>query len=699
MAAALSATAAAPAPLSAPAHRGELYLAVGVVGILMVMTVPLPAPVMDLLLAISVTSAVLILFVATSTTSPLDFSVFPPLLLVTTLLRLSLNVASTRLILSHGNEGPSAAGHVIQAFGQFVVGGNYVIGIIVFLILVLINFIVITKGAGRVAEVSARFTLDAMPGKQMSIDADLNAGLMDENQARARRAEIEQEADFFGAMDGASKFVRGDAIAGIIITSINIVGGLIIGTLQQGMTLSAAAHNYTILTVGDGLVSQIPALIISTAAGIVVTNSATSENLGNTLAKELSAYPRAMYLAASVLALLALVPGLPTLPFLALAGLTAFVAHRSAVAEPPAPVDDEVEAIEPEASPDTSPEAMAELLDLDVLELEVGFGLISLVDAGKSGDLLSRIKSIRRQAATDLGIIVPPIHIRDNLQLKQGAYRIFIRGVAVAEGEAMLHHLLAMDPGTVEQPMEGVATTEPAFGLPALWISERDREKAQFAGYTVVDLPTVLATHLTEVVRSHAHELVGRQEVQELLDHLAKRRPKVVEELVPGLLTLGQVQKVLQNLLAEDISVRNLQTILEVLADHAPLTTDPELLNEHVRAALSRTITNKYLGDGGELQVFTLGGAIEEELARAIAEGERGQQLSMEPARAQQIIDKLADTTRDLQAASITPVLLVQPALRRHLRRLTDRFIKGLAVLSFNEIEPDVRVQSVATVE
>jgi len=696
MAAVLSAT--VPAPLSATSHRGEIYLAAGVVGILMVMTVPLPAPLMDLLLAVSVTSAVLILLVATSTTSPLEFSVFPSLLLITTLLRLSLNVASTRLILSHGNEGPSAAGHVIQAFGQFVVGGNYVIGIIVFLILVLINFIVITKGAGRVAEVSARFTLDAMPGKQMSIDADLNAGLIDEKQARARRQEIEQEADFFGAMDGASKFVRGDAIAGIVITFINIIGGLIIGTLQQGLTLTAAAHNYTILTVGDGLVSQIPALVISTAAGIVVTNSASSENLGTALVKELSAYPRAMYMAAAVLALVGLVPGLPAIPFIAVAGVVALIARRSAVAEEPA-VAVGVETTETESSPDTSPEAMAELLDLDVLELEVGFGLISLVDAGKSGDLLSRIKAIRRQAATDLGIIVPPIHIRDNLQLKQGAYRIFIRGVAVAEGEVLLHHLLAMDPGTVERPVEGVATTEPAFGLPALWISDRDREKAQFAGYTVVDLPTVLATHITEVVRSHAHELVGRQEVQELLDHLGKRRPKVVEELVPSLLSLGAVQKVLQNLLAEDISVRNLQTILEVLADHAVATHDPDLLTEHVRTALSRTITNKVLGDGGELAVFTLGPAIEEELARAIAEGERGQQLSMEPARAQQIIDKLAAATRDLQAASITPVLLVQPGLRRHLHRLTDRFIKGLAVLSFNEIEPDVRVRSVATVE
>ncbi|HBB41800.1 MAG TPA: EscV/YscV/HrcV family type III secretion system export apparatus protein, partial [Proteobacteria bacterium] len=546
MAAVLSAT--VPAPLSATSHRGEIYLAAGVVGILMVMTVPLPAPLMDLLLAVSVTSAVLILLVATSTTSPLEFSVFPSLLLITTLLRLSLNVASTRLILSHGNEGPSAAGHVIQAFGQFVVGGNYVIGIIVFLILVLINFIVITKGAGRVAEVSARFTLDAMPGKQMSIDADLNAGLIDEKQARARRQEIEQEADFFGAMDGASKFVRGDAIAGIVITFINIIGGLIIGTLQQGLTLTAAAHNYTILTVGDGLVSQIPALVISTAAGIVVTNSASSENLGTALAKELSAYPRAMYMAAAVLALVGLVPGLPAIPFIAVAGVVALIARRSAVAEEPA-VAVGVETTETESSPDTSPEAMAELLDLDVLELEVGFGLISLVDAGKSGDLLSRIKAIRRQAATDLGIIVPPIHIRDNLQLKQGAYRIFIRGVAVAEGEVLLHHLLAMDPGTVERPVEGVATTEPAFGLPALWISDRDREKAQFAGYTVVDLPTVLATHITEVVRSHAHELVGRQEVQELLDHLGKRRPKVVEELVPSLLSLGAVQKVLQNLL------------------------------------------------------------------------------------------------------------------------------------------------------
>ncbi|RMF77319.1 MAG: flagellar biosynthesis protein FlhA [Nitrospirae bacterium] len=694
----MAATLTATAPTPATGRRSELYLAAGVVAVLLVMTVAMPAPLMDLLLAVSITAAVLVLLVAVSTTSPLDFSVFPSLLLVTTLLRLSLNVASTRLILSRGHEGPGAAGEVIRAFGQFVVGGNYVIGIIVFLILVLINFIVITKGAGRVAEVSARFTLDAMPGKQMSIDADLNAGLIDEREARARRARIEQEADFFGAMDGASKFVRGDAIAGIVITAINIVGGLVVGTLQQGLSLSEAAHTYTILTVGDGLVSQIPALIISTAAGIVVTNSATSENLAATLSKELTAYPRALYMASGVLALLGLVPGLPTLPFLCLAGLTAFVARRVAVVEPeqeaePAPVEE----AEPEL--DTSPEAMAELLDLDVLELEVGFGLISLVDAGKSGDLLSRVKQIRRQAATDLGIIVPPIHIRDNLQLRQGAYRILIRGVVVAEGELMLHHLLAMDPGTVERPVEGVPTTEPAFGLPALWISERDRDKAQFAGYTVVDLPTVLATHLTEVVRSHAHELLGRQEVQDLLDHLAKRRPKVVEELVPNLLTLGQVQRVLQNLLAEDISIRDLQTILEVLADHAPHTTDPDLLTEHVRAALSRTITNKYLGEGGELQVFTLGPGLEEELARAIAEGERGQQLSMEPARAQQIIDRLAATTRDLQAASITPILLVQPGLRRHLRRLTERFIKGLVVLSFNEIEPDVRVQSVATVE
>ncbi len=694
----MAATLTATAPTPATGRRSELYLAGGVVAVLLVMTVPMPAPLMDLLLAVSITAAVLVLLVAVSTTSPLDFSVFPSLLLVTTLLRLSLNVASTRLILSRGHEGPGAAGEVIRAFGQFVVGGNYVIGIIVFLILVLINFIVITKGAGRVAEVSARFTLDAMPGKQMAIDADLNAGLIDEREARARRARIEQEADFFGAMDGASKFVRGDAIAGIVITAINIVGGLVVGTLQQGLSLSEAAHTYTILTVGDGLVSQIPALIISTAAGIVVTNSATSENLAATLSKELTAYPRALYMASGVLALLGLVPGLPTLPFLCLAGLTAFVARRVAVVEPeqeaePAPVEE----AEPEL--DTSPEAMAELLDLDVLELEVGFGLISLVDAGKSGDLLSRVKQIRRQAATDLGIIVPPIHIRDNLQLRQGAYRILIRGVVVAEGELMLHHLLAMDPGTVERPVEGVPTTEPAFGLPALWISERDRDKAQFAGYTVVDLPTVLATHLTEVVRSHAHELLGRQEVQDLLDHLAKRRPKVVEELVPNLLTLGQVQRVLQNLLAEDISIRDLQTILEVLADHAPHTTDPDLLTEHVRAALSRTITNKYLGEGGELQVFTLGPGLEEELARAIAEGERGQQLSMEPARAQQIIDRLAATTRDLQAASITPILLVQPGLRRHLRRLTERFIKGLVVLSFNEIEPDVRVQSVATVE
>ena len=482
---------------------------------------------------------------------------------------------------------------------------------------------------------------------------------------------------------------------------MNIIGGLIIGTVQQGLSISQAAQNYTILTVGDGLVSQIPALIISTAAGLVVTNSATSESLGNTLAGELGSHPNAMYLAAGFLGLMALVPGLPFVPFVLLAGGTALLGRNAAVRAATPPVDEAVHEAAPEVDvgPDTSPDAMAGLLDLDALELEVGFGLISMVDSGGSGDLLSRIKSIRRQAAVDMGIVVPPIHIRDNLQLKQSAYRILIRGVPIAEGELMLHHLLAMDPGTVSKPVEGIATTEPAFGLPALWIAERDRERAQFAGYTVVDLPTALATHLTEVLRSHARELLGRQEVQGLLDNLAKRHPKVVEELVPSLLSLGKVQKVLQNLLDEDISIRDLQTVLEVLADWAPATSDTELLTEHVRTALSRTITQKYLNDGGELNVVTLAPALEEELGRAIAEGERGRQLSMEPARAQQIIDTLSKTTRGLQTANITPVLLVHPQLRRHVRRLTERFIKGLAVLSFNEIEASVRIQSVAVVE
>ena len=693
---------AIPVPMTAAsiARRGDLLLAVGVLGILAVMTIPLAAPVMDVLLALSITSAVLILLVSMSTASPLDFSAFPPLLLVVTLLRLSLNVASTRLILSHGHEGPAAAGQVIRAFGHFVVGGNYVIGITVFLILVLINFIVITKGAGRVAEVSARFTLDAMPGKQMSIDADLNAGTIDEQEARARRRRIEREADFYGAMDGASKFVRGDAIAGIVITAVNIVGGLIIGTAQQGLTLSQAVENYTILTVGDGLVSQIPALIISTAAGIVVTNSATSQSLGATVLGEFGAYPRAISMAAGVLGLMAIVPGLPFLPFAILATVTGLAAWRVSTSSKAAVVAKEQEVTpQAEVGPDTSPEAMASLLELDVLELEVGFGLISLVDSGESRDLLTRIKSIRRQAAIDLGIVVPPIHIRDNLQLKQAQYRILIRGVSVSEGEVMLHHLLAMDPGTVTKPVEGVATTEPAFGLPALWIPERERERAQFAGYTVVDLPTALATHLTEVIRSHASELLGRQEVQNLLDNVAKRQPKVVEELVPALLTLGQVQKVLQNLIDEEISIRDLQTILEALADWAPVSTDTDLLTEYVRTALSRTITHRYVTDTGELQVVTLSPALEEELGRAIAEGERGQQLSMEPKRAQQIIDTLAKTTRDLQAANVTPLLLVRPQLRRHVRRLTERFIKGLAVVSFNEIEPTVRIRSMAVVE
>ena len=670
----------------------EVILGATVVAILMVMILPLPTPLLDLLLTFNVTFGIIVLLTSVYTLKPLDFSIFPSLLLLLTLFRLSLNVASTRLILLHGSEGETAAGQVIRAFGSFVVGGNYVVGLIVFVILVVINFLVITKGSGRIAEVAARFTLDAMPGKQMAIDADLNAGLIDETQARSRRATIAREADFYGAMDGASKFVRGDAIAGIIITVINIVGGLIIGVVQQGMPVIGAAQRYTILTVGDGLVSQIPALIISTAAGVIVSRAGSEMTMGKELTRQFTLQPRALLLAGAIAIVFGLLPGLPAAPFIILGGVVIFMGYM-ANKQVTQKAQVEMEEAQKEAAAPKPPERVEALLPLDVLELEVGYGLIPLVDEEQDGDLLERIRSIRRQFALEMGFIVPPMHVRDNLQLKPGEYSVLIKGIEVARSDLMLGHLLAMDPGDTKKRIEGIKTKEPAFNLPALWIPEKKKEEAQNAGWTVVDLSTVIATHITEVIRNHADELLSRQDVQKLVDTVSQTNAKVVEELVPSLLNVGQVQKVLQNLLKERVTIRDLTTIMETLADHANLTKDPDLLTEFVRQKLARSIVRQYETMDGELPLMTLGADIEDLMSKSITETERGAYLHIDPDLGQSILNALNNALDTFTHMNFQPIVLCSPMVRRHLRKLTERFIPNLVILSHNELTPTVRLK------
>lgn len=671
----------------------DLLVAAGLLVIMTVMMIPLPAFVLDLALSLSLASSILILLVSLYVKKPLEFSVFPSLLLITTLFRLSLNVATTRIILSRGHEGPSAAGEVIQAFGNFVVGNNYVIGFIVFSILVVINFVVITKGAGRVAEVAARFTLDAMPGKQMSIDADLNAGIINEEEAKRRRKEIEREADFYGAMDGASKFTRGDAVAGIIITLINILGGLLVGVLQKNLGFGQAAKIYTMLTIGDGLLAQIPALIISTAAGIVVTRSTKAEeHMGEQMTGQLFSNYRAVMIAAAVVALLALVPGLPTIPFLligAILGLISFYISKSQEL-----LEKEKAELAKKEAEKPAPESMDTLLPLDLIELEVGYALIPIVEKNGPSDLLERIRSIRKQFALDYGIVVPSVHIRDNLQLGPNEYRIMLKGNKVAGGELRPDHYLAMDPGDTAEKIDGIPTKEPAFGLDALWITAKQKETAELLGYTVVDLATVIATHLTEVLRKHAHELLGRQEVIQLLDNLKKTYPKVVEDLIPDILPLGTVVKVLQNLLREQVSVRDLRTILETLADEGMKQKDAEMLTEAVRRALSRTITHR-LSQDGRIFVITLSPELEEFVTNSLLQTEAGPQLVMDPSTAQRIINEVANKIHAHPEIASQPVLLTLPSLRRHLAKILGRFIPGIIVLSHAEVSSDTEIQAV----
>ena len=679
------------------AKNGDILMGLGVVSIIIFMIIPMPSFLLDILLSFNITFALIIVLVAIYILRPLELSSFPSIILLATLFRLSLNVASTRIILLHGNEGTMAAGKVIMAFGNFVVGGNYVVGAIVFIILVIINFVVITKGAGRIAEVAARFTLDAMPGKQMSIDADLNTGLISEEEAKERRLVISQEADFYGAMDGASKFVRGDAIAGIIITLVNILGGLAIGVLQNGMTFSSAAENYTLMTVGDGLVTQIPALVLSTAAGIVVTRAGSENNMGKEVFSQLLMQPRAIAIAAGVLFGFALIPGLPTLPFIILAIMAATLAYVATQTKKAAFDEEKGKEIhEAKAEPT---ERIETLSPVDILSLEVGYGLIPLVDADQDGQFLDRIKSLRRQIALETGVILPPVHIQDNMQLKPGEYSVLLKGNEVARGELMLNHHLAINPGMVGEDIDGIPTKEPTYGLPAYWIKEEEKEGAIAKGYTVVDLPTVLTTHLTDVIKRHGHELLGRQEVQKLLDDLKESHPKVVEELVPNLLPLGAVVKVLQNLLKEQVPIRDLLTILETLADWASATKDIDMLTEYVRQSMARTISKQYQTAEGEIPLITLDQSVENIIAGAIQQTEQGGFLTMEPNVAQGIINGLARQLEQFSPLNIQPVVLCSAQIRSHFKKLIDRFIPDLVVLSYNEILNNIKIQSLGTVE
>lgn len=661
--------------------------------ILGMMVLPLPAFMLDILFTFNIAVSIMVLLVGVNSLKPLDFASFPTVLLLTTLLRLSLNVASARVVLLEGHTGPDAAGKVIEAFGHFLVGGNYAVGIVVFVILVVINFVVITKGAGRIAEVSARFTLDAMPGKQMAIDADLNAGLIGEDEARKRRAAVSQEADFFGSMDGASKFVRGDAVAGIVILVINIVGGLVVGMVQHDLDFATAARNYTLLTIGDGLVAQVPSLIISTAAGVIVSRVSTEQSIGQQLAAEVLSNPDVLALTALIIGLMGIVPGMPHVPFLFLAGLLGAVtwrmvkARQTVVEEAPAPALP--------ANPEGAEASWDDVMPVDTLGLEVGYRLIPLVDRNQDGELLRRIKGIRKKFAQDIGFLAPPIHIRDNLELRPSAYRIVLKGVEVGRGESFPGQFLAIDPGRVSGTLPGPQTRDPAFGLPAVWIESGLRDRALSLGYTVVDAGTVVATHLNHIITQHAAELLGRQEVQQLLDHLGKTAPKLVEDLVPKLLTLSTLQKVLQNLLTEGVHIRDMRSILETLTEHAARVQAANDLTEAVRGALGRAIVQQIFPGSADVQVIALDGQLEGILSQAVSTS--GEGASLEPGLADTLLRETAAAAARQEAQGVTPVLLVPGPLRALLARFLRRTIPALSVLAHAEI-PDHRTLKVTAI-
>jgi len=677
------------------AKSSSAMIAMGVIAILMVMIIPIPSFLLDVLLSFSLAISIIILLMSMYVLKPLQFSVFPSILLMVTLLRLSLNVASTRLILLHGSEGTLAAGHVIQAFGTFVVGGNYVVGLVVFMVLVLINFVVITKGATRVAEVSARFTLDAMPGKQMSIDADLNAGLISDTDARRRRAEIEQESNFYGAMDGASKFVRGDAVAGILIVLINIIGGLIIGVLQMGMPVVQAAQNYTLLTVGDGLVTQVPALIVSTAAGLLVTRTAASTELGDEVKSQVFTQPRAIATAAILLFAFALIPGMPKISFLLVSAIIGFAAWR--VVKSIARQKVEEETLEKEAP--AAAETVDVIAPLDAMGLEVGYALIPMVDAAQSGELLQRIKTLRRQLATEMGFIMPAIHIRDNLKLKPDEYNVLLKGVEVAHGSVMMGHHLVISADDRDLRIKGIPTKEPAFGLPAVWVTDRDKDAMMAKGHVVVDPATVITTHLTELTKTYADELMGRQEVQSLVDNLEQLYPRVIKELVPKIVPINLLHRVLQRLLRERISIRDLLTIIETMGEYVAMTKNADILTGYVRQALGRAITKQYQDRDGNITVMIMSPDIEDKINRSISHTEHESFVSPDPNLVKKMVTSLQKMINTFSASGMQPIVLCSPNTRIHFRKILEKFYPNLVILAHNEIAREANVKSLGMVE
>jgi len=703
---------AAPKPTSNLARlfrNGDLLLTFGLLGTILLMILPVSPFLLDGFLSMSIAISLLILLVILYVKEPADFTAFPTLLLFVTLFRLALNIASTRLILLDGY-----AGHIIETFGNFVVRGNYVVGLVVFFILVVINFIVITKGAGRIAEVAARFTLDAMPGKQMAIDAELNAGVINETQARERRRKVEQEADFYGAMDGASKFVRGDAIAAVLITLINVIGGFAIGIMQKGMSVPDSLQRFTLLSIGDGLVSQIPALITSTAAGILVTRASTKDALGMELSKQLLLFPRAMTILTGMLLVFAIIPGLPMLPFVVLACITGFLAralkddkavslalgdlHRPEAAAGAAlgGAGGNNQAAKPEGS--GAGEKLESLLNIDALQIELGYGLVGLADRSKGGDLLDRVTGVRKTFAQEVGVIVPPIRLRDNLQLEANQYRFLLKGQPVAQGELMPGHWLAMNATNSKVTLKGVPTVEPVFKLPATWVTDVERKNAEISGYTVVDAASVLVTHLTETVKRNCHEILSRQDVQLLLDNLKQTHPTVVTELIPAQLTVGQVQRVLQNLLAEGVAIRNLAGILEKVSDYAHVTKNPDELSEYARRALGAQITKGYQDEAGKLRVITLDPKLEQQITQGVRQTPTEISLLMEPKLARHVMDTLSQRVQKMLAEGLPPVVLTAPHLRLPFRRFFETTFSDLTVLSFAEIPPRVEIQNAAVI-
>lgn len=670
---------------------GNVSVAAVIVAIVLILIIPVPDWLLDVLLAVNIAVSLIILLNTVYATDALQLSIFPSLLLITTIFRLSLNISASKLILGVGEPG-----QVIRAFGEFVTSGNMVVGFVIFLIITIVQFLVITRGAERVSEVAARFTLDAMPGKQMAIDADLNAGIINDEQAKERRRNIQREADFYGAMDGASKFVKNDAIASIIITVINLVGGLIIGMVMRGEPFETALGHYALVTVGNGLVNQIPALLVSTATGIIVTRAGADSNLSDEMLKQIFQNSRVMFIA-SGLSLMLSFSGLPMLPFMLLSGITAFIGFSLMNHEKAAQKKEEVQVEESQVEEIRKPENVVGLLHVDPIELEFGYGIIPLADVNQGGDLLDRVVMIRRQLALELGMIVPIIRLRDNIQLNPNEYVIKIKGVEVSRGSIMFDHYLAMNPGTVEEEIDGIPTTEPAFGLPAIWVADENRERAELLGYTVVDPPSIIATHLTEIIKRFAHELMGRQEIQTLVDNLKQNYPAVVEEVVPKLLTIGEVQKVLANLLKEGISIRDMVTIFETLADYAAVTRDTDLLTEYVRQALGRAITKSFFQDE-KANVITLDPKLEQMIMEAVQKTDHGSYINMDPDTVQKMLGNLQKMIQKVTQLGQQPVVLSSPIVRLYFKRITEQAAPGLTVLSYNELDSGIEVQSVGMV-